>query len=78
MKKIKILSPAKINLDLIIKNKRKDNFHNISSLMQPINLYDDILIELSEGDDAFELSFPDGIVNFNENLITKAALNFFE
>jgi len=49
MKKIKILSPAKINLNLIIKNKRKDNFHNISSLMQPINLYDDILIELSEG-----------------------------
>ena len=78
MKKIKILSPAKINLNLIIKNKRKDNFHNISSLMQPINLYDDILIELSEGDNAFELCFPDDIVNFNENLITKAALNFFE
>ena len=44
MNKIKILSPAKINLDLIVLNKRNDNYHNITSLMQPISLYDEIEI----------------------------------
>ncbi|MBT3475706.1 4-(cytidine 5'-diphospho)-2-C-methyl-D-erythritol kinase [bacterium] len=78
MKKIKILSPAKINLNLIIKNKRKDDFHNISSLIQPINLYDEILIELSKSDNTLELSFPEDVVSFKENLITKAVFNFFE
>ena len=48
MNKIKILSPAKINLDLIVLNKRNDNYHNITSLMQPISLYDEIEIKVSD------------------------------
>ena len=78
MNKIKILSPAKINLDLIVLNKRNDNYHNISSLMQPISLYDEIEIKVSDSKNVLNLQFPNEIADFEENLITKAALKFIE
>ena len=78
MNSIKILSPAKLNLDLYIIDKRDDDYHNISSLMQPINIYDEIKIEISDSEDAISLNFPDDIVSFEENLITKAALKFLD
>ena len=78
MNKIKILSPAKINLDLIVLNKRNDNYHNISSLMQPISLYDEIEIKVSDSKNVLNLQFPNEIADFEENLITKAALKFID
>ena len=78
MSKIKILSPAKINLDLIVLNKRNDNYHNISSLMQPISLYDEIEIKVSDSKNVLNLQFPNEIADFEENLITKAALKFID
>ena len=78
MSKIKILSPAKINLDLIVLNKRNDNYHNISSLMQPISLYDEIEIKASDSKNVLNLQFPNEIADFEENLITKAALKFID
>ena len=78
MNKIKILSPAKINLDLIVLNKRNDNYHNISSLMQPISLYDEIEIKVSDSKNVLNLQFPNEIADFDENLITKAALKFID
>ena len=78
MNKIKILSPAKINLDLIVLNKRNDNYHNITSLMQPISLYDEIEIKVSDSKNVLNLKFPNEIADFEENLITKAALKFID
>ena len=78
MNKIKILSPAKINLDLIVLNKRNDNYHNITSLMQPISLYDEIEIKVSDSKNVLNLHFPNEIAGFEENLITKAALKFID
>jgi 4-diphosphocytidyl-2-C-methyl-D-erythritol kinase len=78
MNKIKILSPAKINLDLIVLNKRNDNYHNITSLMQPISLYDEIEIGVSDSKNVLNLQFPNEIAGFEENLITKAALKFID
>lgn len=78
MDKVKVLSPAKINLDLIVENKRKDNFHNINSLIQPINFYDEIHIERSESAKLIDLDFPDKIVKYDDNLIVKAAQSFFK
>ena len=66
MDKVKVLSPAKINLDLIVENKRKDNFHNINSLIQPINFYDEIHIERSESAKLIDLDFPDKIVKYDD------------
>lgn len=48
MKSIKIKCPAKINLTLEILNKRPDGFHNIKSIMQMINLYDYLTINVKE------------------------------
>lgn len=43
-----IKSYAKINWVLEILNKRPDNYHNISSIFEIINLYDEINIEIQE------------------------------
>ena len=39
---------AKINLNLIVLNKREDNYHNIKSIFQKINLYDELYITKTE------------------------------
>ena len=43
--KIALKSPAKVNLFLEIKNKRKDGYHNLESIMQTISLYDELSFE---------------------------------
>jgi len=50
MNTIRIKCPAKINLTLEIVNKRTDGFHNIKSIMQMINLYDYLTINISQSD----------------------------
>ena len=48
MAKIKLLSPAKINLTLGILGKRADGYHEISSIMQPVDLFDEITVDVCE------------------------------
>jgi len=42
MKSIHLCSPAKLNLSLKVLGKRPDGYHNLSTLFEKINLYDDI------------------------------------
>lgn len=49
MKKIKVKTPAKINLTLKVGKKRSDGFHSIESIMAAINLFDYLDIRVSEG-----------------------------
>ncbi len=44
----KFLSPAKINLLLEVLRKREDGYHDIFTVMQPIDLYDKITIKTCE------------------------------
>ncbi|MGC8805487.1 MAG: 4-(cytidine 5'-diphospho)-2-C-methyl-D-erythritol kinase, partial [Candidatus Ratteibacteria bacterium] len=44
MEKIKVLAPAKINLFLEVTGKRPDGYHNICSLVEKVNLTDEIEI----------------------------------
>ena len=46
----KYLSPAKVNLFLKVLSKREDGFHNLCSLMQAVNIFDEIFIEFSDVD----------------------------
>src|SRR3990172_9426745 len=46
---LKILSPAKVNLFLLVTGKREDGYHDILSLIQPISLYDEIFLEVKDG-----------------------------
>ena len=50
MREIKIKCPAKINLTLEILNKREDGFHNIQSVMQTIDLFDILTINITKND----------------------------
>lgn len=50
MKTITIASFAKINLTLEIINKREDGYHNIESIMQSVDLYDVIKINISDSE----------------------------
>jgi len=70
--KISLKAPAKINLYLKVLGKREDGYHEIDSLIQAVDLYDDITIEKS---DLLELecnepSLPAG----DGNLALKAAI----
>ena len=80
MKKIKIKTPAKINLTLEVLNKRPDGFHNIQSIMQTVNLYDYLTFELEEkAGIIINLSGNSKEIPYDErNLIYKCALKFFE
>ncbi|MEA1940544.1 MAG: 4-(cytidine 5'-diphospho)-2-C-methyl-D-erythritol kinase, partial [Candidatus Caldatribacteriota bacterium] len=50
MKEIKINSYSKINLILQVLDKREDGYHNIESIMQSVNLADEVIIrERKEG-----------------------------
>ena len=62
---------AKINLGLYITGKRDDGFHNISSCVYPVPLYDVLEINLADkfNIELSGLPLPDDI---NENLVVKA------
>jgi 4-diphosphocytidyl-2-C-methyl-D-erythritol kinase len=46
--KIILKTPAKINLFLEIKNKRKDGYHKLETIMQTVSLYDELSFELTD------------------------------
>jgi 4-diphosphocytidyl-2-C-methyl-D-erythritol kinase len=66
------LSPAKVNLHLRVLGKRKDGFHDISTLMQRISLYDEMIF--SPADRGIILSCPGSAIPENsDNIVYRAA-----
>ena len=66
---MKLRTSAKINLNLEIFSEKQDSLHKISSLMIPIDLYDDIEIEESISEN---IKFSNGNLNKIESTIHKA------
>ena len=66
---MKLRTSAKINLNLEIFSEKQDSLHKLSSLMIPIDLYDDIKIEESISEN---IKFSDGNLNNIESTIHKA------
>ncbi|MDR1391914.1 MAG: 4-(cytidine 5'-diphospho)-2-C-methyl-D-erythritol kinase [Clostridiales bacterium] len=67
---------AKVNIALNILNKRNDGYYNIESIMQTVNLFDVLEIELAK-----KLSVNSNncdLPNDNRNLAYKAAEKFFD
>ena len=70
--------PAKINIGLLIVEKRSDGFHNIETVFYPIPLCDKLTVEPADNSSAEKLNFVcDGIElpagsDLNENLCCKA------
>lgn len=75
----KFLSPAKVNLFLKVLSKRPDGYHEIFSLMQPVSLFDEVFIDIRNGEGievacSGEFSVPGG----RDNLAYRAAELFLE
>lgn len=69
---IKISAHAKINLYLDVLGKRVDGYHNIQSVMQSLELSDELLITPHDDDIMVEVSPPINIP-MEDNLVFKAA-----
>ena len=62
---------AKINLNLRITGVREDHYHNIESIFQKINLYDEIWIQKTNTDQCeLQINVPE--LNSPENIMIKA------
>lgn len=71
MEQIYMKARAKINLTLEILDKREDNYHNLKSVFQKVNLYDEIYIYKTKNED-FKLETNIGEINNKDNIIYKA------
>lgn len=65
-------SPAKVNLQLNIINKRADGYHNIKTVFQYLDFCDHFTFNLRQ-DKKITLKTPMININHNDNLIIKAA-----
>jgi len=75
--KIKVKTPAKINLSLGVGPLREDGFHDIESLMQSVSLFDYLTIELRC--DKIILEGTSSEIPYDEsNIAFRAAKLFFE
>ena len=77
MDQIYIKARAKINLTLEILDKREDNYHNLKSVFQKVNLYDEIYIYKLENDDFILDTNIDGL-DVKGNIIYKAYVKLKE
>lgn len=77
MNQIYIKARAKINLTLEILNKREDNYHNLKSVFQKINLYDEIYVYKIENDE-FILDTNIKGLDVKDNIIYKAYIKLKE
>ena len=78
--KIKVKTPAKINLTLEVLNKRTDGFHNIQSIMQTVNLYDFLTFDVQKNDKTQIIltGNSDEIPYDEKNLVYKAIEKFLQ
>ena len=77
---ITILAHAKINIFLDVLGKRDDGFHDISSLMQSIGIFDRLRVTASDADSGEKLinvSCGDEALNDDKNIVYAAARAFF-
>ncbi len=71
------VAPAKLNIRLKITGRRSDGYHELSSIMVPVNLFDQLDLQFIEAP-GIEIScrrFPE--LENSENLVCRAAQAFF-
>lgn len=77
MDKIYTKARAKVNLTLNVLNKRPDNYHNLESIFQKINLYDELYIEKTDTN-KLEIITNLSNVKLEDNIIFKAYIKLKE
>ncbi|MCL2628881.1 MAG: 4-(cytidine 5'-diphospho)-2-C-methyl-D-erythritol kinase [Oscillospiraceae bacterium] len=68
---------AKINISLDIVSKRDDGYHNLKTIMQSINLCDEISLECTNGEGINVSTNLAYIPKGDQNIAAKAAASFF-
>ena len=76
--KIKVLAPAKINLTLDVVRKRADGYHDISTIMQAVDLYDTVTLSDNESGEITISCNYEGVPCNEKNICYKAAEVFFK
>lgn len=74
---MKVKAAAKINLMLDIVNKRPDGYHDLFMIMQSVDLFDDVTVELTESKKIVLTCNVKDIPVDQRNIAYKAALAFF-
>lgn len=77
MEEIYVKARAKINLNLEILDKRPDNYHNLKSVFQKVNLYDELVIKKTNTND---IKIKTNVLELNnkDNIIYKAYVKLKE
>ena len=74
---IEMLAPAKLNLLLKITGQRADGYHELLSILVPVDLYD--RLKISKLEKGLEVYWSGrGLPKGKDNLVNRAAVSFFE
>ncbi|MEN6385011.1 MAG: 4-(cytidine 5'-diphospho)-2-C-methyl-D-erythritol kinase [Phycisphaerales bacterium] len=71
-------APAKINLSLLIADKRPDGYHNLETVMAKINFYDELFFELNDSKKLELVCKGNWSPEGKDNLVFKAAEMFYK
>lgn len=71
-------SPAKVNLFLKVLGKRPDGYHELATLMQPVSLFDELEISVSDGEGVAVVTDSAEAPGGEENLASRAARTFIQ
>jgi len=72
LKELRIESPAKVNLFLEVLGKREDGYHNVETILETVDLCDDIILKETKEGIEIESDFP-SLPLGRENLAYQAA-----
>ena len=75
---VKLKAPAKINLSLDVLGKRPDGYHELSTVMQTVDLYDEITLTDNDSGMVTVSCDYDGVPCDDSNICAKAAYRFFD
>lgn len=73
MDKLQLKAYGKINLGLDVIRKRQDGYHDLDMIMQMVDVYDDVIIIKTEGDDIVVKTDTTVLSNGKDNLAYMAA-----
>lgn len=75
---IKLKAPAKINLSLDVLGRRPDGYHELATVMQTVDLYDEITLTDNDSGKVTVSCDYEGVPCDERNICVKAAYRFFE
>ena len=75
---VTLKAPAKINLSLDVLGKRADGYHELSTVMQTVDLYDTIRISDNDSGKVTISCSYEGVPCDDRNICAKAAYRFFD